>query len=70
MVFFDGVFESSDSGGGRLESPFPFARQHDLEDATVRRVWVSLDQAVTFERREYAIHRLRRGVAGPRKISA
>jgi hypothetical protein len=67
---FDGRFERSHGGSGCCQSPLPFARQHDLKDATVRRVLVSLDQAVPLERSEHSVHRLWSGVAGPRQVGA
>jgi hypothetical protein len=67
---FDGGFERSHGGGGCRQSPLPFAGQHDLEDATVGRVLVSLDQAVPLQRCEHSVHRLWSGVASPRQVGA
>ena len=62
-VHLSGLFERSDAGGPRVESSLAFLRQGYLENAAVRRVGVSVDQALPFERGEDAVHRLRGAVA-------
>jgi len=69
-AFLDGGLESPDGGIRRLKAARPFARQLDLEDASVSGVGVTLDQSFAFQRREQAVDRLRGDVHAPGEIGA